>query len=197
MALVLEAFNDPTAPVQPNQYAYEFGELLRIYTQRAPKRVLEIGSAQGGSLFQWLKHARRGAQVVAIDLPGAMHGIPGTGEWAQHWPGWAERFGVELAFMLADSRHADAFEFAKQYGPFDWVFIDGDHTYGGVLSDWLTYSPLVADGGVVVFHDILPHRELPSVEVDKLWADLQLSYPTAEFISAQGQPDKGIGVVYV
>lgn len=35
----------------------------------------------------------------------------------------------------------------------DLLFIDGDHSYKSVLSDWLLYSPLVSSGGMVVFHD--------------------------------------------
>jgi cephalosporin hydroxylase len=31
------------------------------------------------------------------------------------------------------------------------VWIDGDHSYQGVRSDWLTYSPLVCRGGFVLF----------------------------------------------
>ena len=35
----------------------------------------------------------------------------------------------------------------------DILFIDGDHKYGSVLSDYLLYSPLVRKGGIVAFHD--------------------------------------------
>lgn len=38
-------------------------------------------------------------------------------------------------------------------GGLDMLFIDGDHSYPGVLADWLLYSHLVAPGGLVVFHD--------------------------------------------
>ena len=35
----------------------------------------------------------------------------------------------------------------------DFLFIDGDHSYKSVLADWLIYSPLVRQGGMIVFHD--------------------------------------------
>jgi predicted O-methyltransferase YrrM len=41
--------------------------------------------------------------------------------------------------------------------PVDALFIDGDHSYEGVLTDWLLYSPLVRKGGLVAFHDALLH----------------------------------------
>jgi len=34
------------------------------------------------------------------------------------------------------------------------VFIDGDHNYEGVKSDWLLYFPKVRINGFVVFHDV-------------------------------------------
>lgn len=35
----------------------------------------------------------------------------------------------------------------------DMLFIDGDHSFEGVLEDWLLYAPLVRPGGIVAFHD--------------------------------------------
>lgn len=35
----------------------------------------------------------------------------------------------------------------------DVLFIDGDHSYQGVLCDWLLYHKLVRKGGIVAFHD--------------------------------------------
>lgn len=194
---MMRKFIDKSAPVQPDQYAVEFGYLLRLFRRRCPERVLEIGSAEGGTLFQWMKHIQRGGTVTAIDLPGSIFGKRGTERYAVDWPRWAEKFGVEMAYILGDSRSAASIDFAKQRGPYDFIFIDGDHRYTGVLADWLNYAGMARDGGVVVFHDILPHPEMPSVEVWQLWRDIRASMVTAEFISGVNQIDKGVGVVYV
>lgn len=45
----------------------------------------------------------------------------------------------------------------------DLVFIDGDHSYEGVKSDWLLYEPLVRAGGLVLFHDKMNTREFPGI----------------------------------
>lgn len=37
--------------------------------------------------------------------------------------------------------------------PFDLLFIDGDHSYNSVLTDWLIYQGTVRTGGIVAFHD--------------------------------------------
>jgi len=36
------------------------------------------------------------------------------------------------------------------------IFVDGDHSYEGVKQDILNYYPLLAPGGVMIFHDFLP-----------------------------------------
>lgn len=43
----------------------------------------------------------------------------------------------------------------------DLLFIDGDHEYPGVESDFLLYSPLVAVGGFIVFDDA--HAQYPGI----------------------------------
>jgi predicted O-methyltransferase YrrM len=35
----------------------------------------------------------------------------------------------------------------------DLLFIDGDHSYAGEMADYLSYSPLVRDGGIIALHD--------------------------------------------
>lgn len=36
----------------------------------------------------------------------------------------------------------------------DLLFIDGDHSHEGALSDWRVYEPLLSPGAVVAMHDI-------------------------------------------
>ena len=38
---------------------------------------------------------------------------------------------------------------------FDFIYIDGDHTYPGAKTDWDCFSPHLADGGIVAFHDVM------------------------------------------
>ncbi len=36
---------------------------------------------------------------------------------------------------------------------FDFLFIDGDHSYEGAKLDWNLYSPMLKDAAIVAFHD--------------------------------------------
>lgn len=36
---------------------------------------------------------------------------------------------------------------------FDFIFIDGDHTYDGLRADWEAWSRLTARGGIIALHD--------------------------------------------
>ena len=56
--------------------------------------------------------------------------------------------------------------------PVDVLFIDGDHSYPGVKADYEMYSPLVAPGGLVCFHDICDHPEMTMCKVRAFWQSL-------------------------
>jgi predicted O-methyltransferase YrrM len=66
---------------------------------------------------------------------------------------WIRTTGVEAAAVF------------RQEGspPVDLIFIDGDHSYDGLVSDWRAWSPLVARGGVVCLHD---SRSTPDRPID-------------------------------
>ncbi|MBW1798178.1 MAG: class I SAM-dependent methyltransferase, partial [Deltaproteobacteria bacterium] len=80
----------------------------------------------------------------------------------------------------------------------DFAFIDGDHTYEGVTSDFLNYGPLVRPGGIIVFHDILPCPELPEIQVFRFWREVREKYNTKEIIGPEGSGKRvGIGLIHV
>jgi hypothetical protein len=41
-----------------------------------------------------------------------------------------------------------------QVGSIDLLFVDGDHSYDGVIADWRCFGPALARSAVVAFHDI-------------------------------------------
>ena len=47
--------------------------------------------------------------------------------------------------------------------PFDFIFIDGDHTYEAVKQDFEDWFPLLAKGGIVAFHDSAPVTSIAAI----------------------------------
>ena len=83
----------------------------------------------------------------------------------------------------------------------DFLFIDGDHTYEGVRRDFEMYSPLVRRGGVVAFHDIVPHDRAHDpygqVGVPKFWSEIKSRYRHLEIVKDWSQGWAGIGVLFL
>jgi predicted O-methyltransferase YrrM len=48
--------------------------------------------------------------------------------------------------------------------PAELIFIDGDHSYHAVRDDFLAWSPHLADGGAVAFHDSRRCPERPELD---------------------------------
>jgi hypothetical protein len=81
-------------------------------------------------------------------------------------PGGHPQFYDVLNHLQGDVTHLRMFshEAAPQLKPIfeqdgnfpTFIFIDGDHTYEGVRQDIIDYFPLLAPGGIMVFHDYLP-----------------------------------------
>lgn len=188
-------FHDPAAPILPDQFEAEFSALLDLFDQRKPRRILEIGVREGGSLYQWIKHAEPGAEIVAIDLPGAMWGHHNTGN-TERWLQWAADRGVNLSVYLSSSHDPEIMlKVVKEHAPFDFVFIDGDHSLEGLVSDFLAFGNQTH--GIIALHDILPDITDSRIEGWKLWRILRPLYTTDELISDDDQTSRGIGVIYV
>jgi cephalosporin hydroxylase len=81
----------------------------------------------------------------------------------------------------------------------DALFIDGDHRYEGVRQDFLCYRPLVRDGGLILFHDIVESRggRAWAGGVPRLWRELAPRYAHREFVRSRQQDGFGIGVLTV
>ena len=149
----------------------ELAPLLALLMRLRPQRVLEIGTAHGGTLWAWCRVAGEDATVVSVDLPGGPFG--GKGYDASFLRTFAgPRQTLEL--LAADSHLTEtrAQVQALLGGPVDFLFIDGDHSYDGVTTDYDMYAPLVRRGGLVAFHDIVPGAPELVGEVPRFWKEL-------------------------
>jgi predicted O-methyltransferase YrrM len=162
------------------------------------KRVLEIGTCSGGTLFLLCRLAQRDAEIISVDLPRGPFG--GGYNWLQQIVYGRFPIGNQRLLLLrADSHSGDTHATVVRElkgKPLDYLFIDGDHSYAGVKRDFEMYSPLVRSGGLIAFHDIAKHTR-DDCQVDRFWNEVKASYTHREFIADANQGWAGIGVLYV
>lgn len=185
--------------IKPFQVKYEITKLLEIIMLLKPKIVLEIGTAGGGTLFLFTRVANPEAAIISIDLP--------EGPFGGGYPKWKiplyksfARVGQRIYLIRADSHDPDTLESINQvlvHRKVDFLFIDGDHTYEGVKRDFEMYSPLVKEGGIITFHDILEHPPETGCEVNRFWNEIKNNYKYIEIVKERGQKWAGIGVLYL
>jgi predicted O-methyltransferase YrrM len=183
----------------PNQIRSEVTGLLEVVAKVRPGRVMEIGSQGGGNLFLLSKVAAPDAKILSVDLNFSdiqMAAYPSLAAPAQ-----------QLTCFKGDSSSAEMLQRVRAWlggERLDFLFIDGDHTLAGVTADYRTYAPLVAPGGLIAFHDIVPdyttrygRKTIAAAgDVPIFWNELKARYPDhREFVADPGQDGAGIGLV--
>jgi predicted O-methyltransferase YrrM len=190
--------------IRPMQVRSELRSLVTMVADRPPRVVLEIGTANGGTLFVLARAASPDATLISVDLPG--------GEFGGGYPPWKRGLyhtfvteGQQLALIQGDSHQEQTIAQVRDLldgRSVDLLFIDGDHTYEGVRRDFEAYGPFVAEGGILAFHDIVPENprrrgeyDLCSGEVPRFWSELRAHYRHAELVDDWQQGGMGIGVL--
>jgi predicted O-methyltransferase YrrM len=189
------AFIRPILPF--TQIDSEITGLLQLATERQVRRVLEIGTAQGGTTFLLSRAIPSTGWILTIDLlprhssvlrfltapRPAFHALGGS---SSH-----PRTLRRVATLLGNEK-------------VDLLFIDGDHSYEGVKADFQLYSPWVRPGGLVVFHDIVPAAETGAPTaghrwvggVPRFWNEIKPQGARSwEFVESWTQGGFGIGVI--
>lgn len=183
-------------PYMAQQKYTELESLLELLNNLKPKKILEIGVFKGGTIMAWTYVADPNALLVGIDLPAGNFGGGFTPDEAKQIIELA-RYNQEIKLFAADSHDSETVELVDD--KYDFIFIDGDHTYKGAKQDFNNYITMLNKGGVLALHDIVDHGRA-DVGVHILWAEIKNKYRTDEFIDLDFPTDSGawggIGVVY-
>ena len=134
----------------------------------APENILEIGS-KGSTFFLFSRFST--GKKVAVDIDDRRRNL-------HHF-----MFGEDYVFFVGNSQTEEMRNKVKDFCPqYDFIFIDGDHSYDGVKRDFELYKDLVSPRGFVVFHDIDPNHvfkgNLGGGDVWKFWQDLDYGSKT-------------------
>jgi len=131
-----------------------------------PINYLEIGTAYGMTVSLVASHAYT-TNCYSIDL-----GFPeGADLIVEKNVNTFKNKTSTFTYLKGNSRDPDIINRVNsEVNNFDFIFIDGDHSFDGVIQDFNNYSKLLKSGGVLVFDDYLDEWDSPGVRpaVDKI-----------------------------
>lgn len=187
-------------PVPIYQDEGELNRLRDLVRDAKPRRILEVGSLFGGTLWAWMNDSP-GAQVVSVDIgvDSFDYRFEDVEGGRRMWPTWANTTGCDLTQVRADSTAAETLATVRQYGPFDFIFIDGGHTYEVALADMNNYWQMLAPGGFMAVHDIAyPDTNPVGYGVAKAWREARQQARAWTEILRPENPEGiwGIGVMW-
>lgn len=158
------------------------------------RRVLEIGSRYGGSLYRIAQSLPKGALLVSVDKPADEAGQTSLTVCARTI---REEFGHDVRVIFGNSRKQKIVTEVSAFAPFDLVFIDGDHSIEGVTSDWINYGRL---GKYIAFHDVGWHPRddgnWKNIDVPFLWQVLKRRFAATHDEKIADGSRKGIGLIW-
>lgn len=164
-----------------------------------PRVVGEIGVKFGGNTFLFERALPGVQRLIGIDLV-----LQNVGKAR-----FLARPDQRLRFVEGSSYSPAVIERVRRWlgrDRFDFLFIDGDHSYSGVVQDFLAYYSMVRPGGLIAVHDIAPDelgrfgmrspgRWSDGGEVFLLWRRLRERFPHQMFVQNWDQFGFGIGVI--
>ena len=120
---------------------------------------VEIGCYGGGSACLMLQ--RPNTNVISIDL-----GEPISPNIVQQNVKKLNTLNNNYNYIQANSQKQETVDQLKTLiNDIDILFIDGDHSYNGVIKDFNLYSDLVKSGGYIIFDDYNDHQYSPEVKL--------------------------------
>ena len=184
------------------QKPQEIEKLHEYMLKKKFETFVEVGTCNGGMTW-WFAHLPSFKKIISVDLPGSDFGggpTPHTLEVIRNWVST----DYDVTLCTGDSQKQETVDEVKAElpnGTCDCLFIDADHTYEGVKKDFELWSPLVRNGGSIIFHDIVDHSEAnPACQVKKFWDEYRAAHPMGIYfeIAYHTAPDwAGLGIVEV
>lgn len=173
-----------------SQDVQEFASFVELLIKEEVNSYLEIGSFCGGTLWwvatEVLPARSPDTKIVSIDKPVDLRASMSLKRCSRR----LKEMGYLPQLVIGDSQSQEIVDQVRKLGPFDAVFIDGDHTRAGVEADWMHYGDL---GRIVAFHGI-GWVDYKQMAVRPFWDQLKQKYRHQEIIR---RPERyGIGVLW-
>lgn len=112
--------------------------LLKAVVGFESKRILEIGSYRGTTARLMAQNTGPDTKIFALDCD------PNHGEVYRNTPEEAK-----ITRIVGDS----SLENMQTHAPYDFIFVDGDHSRKGAFRDSMAAIEVLSDDGVIFWHD--------------------------------------------
>lgn len=133
--------------------------ILELLQLSKAHKILEIGTSSGGTTWHLAANAGKEASIFTVDLPPHYSHIKYSSNKLATMRATGDKLGMlfrgtpeseRITQILVDSK-----DILKELGDnkFDFIFIDGAHTYEYVKNDTQNALKLIKDGGYIVWHD--------------------------------------------
>ena len=127
------------------QVKEELRDFLRLLIDNNVKKILQIGLGHFGSTQFCLS-------LICDEVVTVEYDIKNISNYSNREILYNQN--IEK-FIFGDSTSMDVLDKTKNSGPYDAVFIDGNHSYEYVKKDYENYSKFVKNDGIIAFHDAL------------------------------------------
>lgn len=146
--------------IKNKTFHHHYHILYDIVNQYPPEynvTYVEIGCFAGGSACLILQ--RENTTVVSLDI-----GNPIDQSVVENNVNRLNTHNNKYTYIKGNSHHKETYDILMKYiEEIDVLFIDGDHSYNGVIKDFEMYSKLVKKGGYIVFDDYHDFQYSPEV----------------------------------
>jgi hypothetical protein len=167
---------EPVRRRRPYQFEPEIDAFIALMNELGARSFLEIGSKYGGTLWRVAHGLPAGSRIVSVDLDT-------NGPELRRVIAALNAEGYDAHLIVGDSTNTETIRKASELGPFDVLFIDGNHKLEYVRSDWESYGLMSC---MVGFHDIGWKRPSPEalhpILVSQLWNEIKGSYRHQEIM---------------
>lgn len=163
-----QAFEEKFGPVVswggPQYYTggNTLSALLTLAKHRAPRRVLEIGTAFGHTTVA-LARTLPDARLWTIDISHEKGFDPTSPYASEVLPRAKVGHAIQsearplreriVSIVDAPDRLHEAIRHERRHGGFDFIFIDGDHRWASVVRDTKLALDVAAEGAVIAWDD--------------------------------------------